>query len=63
MKKRKNIVGQAEERDTESENMQLETVVDDMFHKVDLPVDTMHHISTIEKDETDIFYEDESFVF
>jgi hypothetical protein len=30
-KKRKNIVGQAKEPDTESENMQLETVVDGVF--------------------------------
>jgi hypothetical protein len=63
MKKRKNIVGKAKEPETESENMQLETVVDDVFCKVDQPVDTMHHSSTMEIAEADIFYEDESFVF
>jgi hypothetical protein len=63
MKKRKNIVGQAEEPKTESENMQLETDVDDVFRKVDQPTDAMHHSSTMEIVETDIFDEDESFVF
>ena len=43
--------------------MQLENIVDDVFHKVDRPVDAMHHSSTMEIDDTDIFYEDESFVF
>ena len=43
--------------------MQLETVVDDVFRKVDLPTDAMHHSLTMEIVETDIFYEDESFVF
>jgi hypothetical protein len=43
--------------------MQLETSVDDLLHKVDPSVDAMHHSSTMEITETDIFYEDESFVF
>jgi hypothetical protein len=43
--------------------MQLETVMDDVFHKVDKPADAMHHSSTMEIAETDIFDEDESFVF
>ena len=62
-KKRKNVAGQAKEPETESENMQLETIVDDMFHKVDHPIYAMHHSSTMEIAETDIFDEDESFVF
>jgi hypothetical protein len=62
-KKKKNIVGQAEEPETESENIQLETAVDDMFRKVDHPADAMHHSSTMEIAEADIFDEDESFVF
>ena len=52
-----------EEPEIESENMQLESIVDDMFHKVDQPMDAMHHSSTMEIAETDIFDEDESFVF
>jgi hypothetical protein len=63
MKKRKNIVGQAEETEIESEDIQLETSMDDMFCKVDLSANTMHHRSTMEITEINIFYEDESFVF
>jgi hypothetical protein len=63
MKKRIFFLGQAEEPKTESEDMQIETFVDDLFRKVDPPVDAMHHSSTMEIDDTDIFYEDESFVF
>jgi hypothetical protein len=62
-KKRKNVARQVEEPEIESENMQLESIVDDMFHKVDQPTDAMHHSSTMEIVETDIFDEDESFVF
>jgi hypothetical protein len=61
-KKRKNIVGQAEEPEIESEHMQLETEIEHM-HKVDPSADAMHHSSTMEIAETDIFDEDESFVF
>jgi hypothetical protein len=43
--------------------MQLEIVVDDVFYKVDPAADVMHHSSTMEITETDIFDEDESFVF
>jgi hypothetical protein len=63
MKKRKNIVGQVKEPEIESEDMQLETSVDVMFRKVDPLVDAMHHSSTMEITEIDIFDEDESFVF
>jgi hypothetical protein len=63
MKKRKNIARQAEEPETKNENMQLETIVDDVFCKVDHPVDMMYHSSTMEITETNIFYEDEFFVF
>jgi hypothetical protein len=62
-KKRKNIVGQAEEPETESEDMELETDLDNVFHNVDQPGDAIHHNPLMEIDETDIFYEDESFVF
>jgi hypothetical protein len=42
--------------------MQLETEIEHM-HKVHPSVDAMHHSSTMEIVEADIFYEDESFVF
>jgi hypothetical protein len=43
--------------------MKLETCVDAMLHKVDPPVDAMHHSSTMEIAKTDIFYEDKSFIY
>jgi hypothetical protein len=43
--------------------MQLETFVDALLQKFDTHADTMHHSSTMEIVETDIFDEDESFVF
>jgi hypothetical protein len=43
--------------------MELETALDNVFHNVDHPVDMMHHSSIMEITKTDIFYEDESFVF
>jgi hypothetical protein len=61
-KKRKNIVGQADEPKIESEQMQLEIEIEHM-HKVGPSADAMHHSSAMEIAETDIFYEDESFVF
>jgi hypothetical protein len=54
MKKRKNIVGQANEPEIESEQMQLE-IETEHIHKVGP--------SAMEIFDTDIFYEDESFVF
>jgi hypothetical protein len=62
-KKRKNIVGQAKEPEIESEDMQLETSVDVVFRKVDPPANAIYHSSTMEIAQTDIFYEDESFIF
>jgi hypothetical protein len=43
--------------------MQLETYVDALLQKVDPHADAMHHSSTMEIVETDIFDKDESFVF
>jgi hypothetical protein len=62
-KKRKNVVGQAEEPETESEDMELETDLDNVFCNVDQPANAIHHSSIMEIAETDIFDEDESFVF
>jgi hypothetical protein len=42
-KKRKNIVGQVEEPKTESEDMELETDLDNVSHDVDHPGDAIHH--------------------
>jgi hypothetical protein len=53
-KKRKNNAGQADEPEIESEQVQLEIETEHM-HKIGS--------STVEIAETDIFYEDESFVF
>jgi hypothetical protein len=61
-KKRKNIVGQVDKLKIESEQMQLE-IETQHIHKIGLFVDVIHHSSTMEIAETDIFYEDESFVF
>jgi hypothetical protein len=62
-KKRKNIVGKAEEPEIESEDMELETDLDRLFCNVDHPGDTIHHSPPMEITETKIFDEDESFVF
>jgi hypothetical protein len=62
-KKRKNVLEQAKDPRTESEDMELETDMDNVFCKVDQPADTMHHSSIMEIVETNIFDKDESFVF
>jgi hypothetical protein len=43
--------------------MKIETFVDDLLHKVDPPMDAMHHSSTMEIDDTNIFDEYESSIF
>jgi hypothetical protein len=55
-KKRKNVVRQAEEPETKSEDMELETALDNVLCNVDQPTDAMHHSSIMEVVETDIFY-------
>jgi hypothetical protein len=62
-KKRKNVVEQAEELGIESEDMELETNLDSVFCKVDQPGDAIHHNPLMEIVETEIFDEDESFIF
>jgi hypothetical protein len=61
-KKRKNIIGQADEPIIQSEQMKLEIEIEHM-HKVGPSTDAMHHSFAMEITEIDIFYEDESFVF
>jgi hypothetical protein len=62
-KKRKNVVEQAKEPVTESEEMELETELDNIFCNVDQPRDMIHHNPLMEIAEIDIFDEDESFIF
>jgi hypothetical protein len=62
-KKRKKIVGQVEEPEIESENMELETDLDSVFRNIDQPRDAIQHSLPMEIAETKIFDEDESFIF
>ena len=62
-KKRKKIVGQAEEPEIESENMELETDLDSIFHNLDKPGDMIQHSRPMDIVDTKIFDEYESFVF
>jgi hypothetical protein len=62
-KKRKNVVEEVEETRTESEDMELEIDMDNVFHNVDKPREVIHHNRQMEIAETEIFDEDESFVF
>jgi hypothetical protein len=62
-KKRKNVVGQAEEYEIEIQDMELETDMDNVSCNVDNPKDAIHHSPPMEIAETKFFYEDESFVF
>jgi hypothetical protein len=51
-KKRKKFVGQAEEPEIESEDMELETDLDSVFCNVDQPRDAIQHSPPMEIDET-----------
>jgi hypothetical protein len=62
-KKRKNIMEQAEEIETESEDMELEINLDNVFCIVDQPGYAIHHNSLMEIAKIKFFYEDESFIF
>ena len=62
-KKRKNVVGKAKDPETESEDMELETDLDNVFCNVDHPRDAIQHSPPMEIVETEIFYKDESFIF
>jgi hypothetical protein len=62
-KKGKRIVGEAEEPEIESENMELDTDLDSIFCNLDQPGDAIHHSYPMDIVDTEIFDEDESFVF
>jgi hypothetical protein len=62
-KKRKNFVVQAEEPEIESEDMELDTDMDSVFRNIDQPGDAIEHSLPMKIAETEIFDEDESFVF
>ena len=54
---------QAKETGTESEDMELETDLDNVLCSVDQPGDAIHHNPLMEIPEIQIFCEAESFVF
>jgi hypothetical protein len=54
---------QEEEPEIESEDMELETDLDSVFCNVDQPEDAIQHSPPMEITKTNIFYEDEYFVF
>jgi hypothetical protein len=61
-KKRKNVVQEAKEPKTESEDMELETDLKNVFPNVDQPRDVINHNPLMEIAEIEIFDKDESFV-
>jgi hypothetical protein len=62
-KKRKKIVGQAEEPEIQSENMELEPDLDSVLCYLDHPRDAIQHSHPMDISDTENFDEDESFVF
>jgi hypothetical protein len=62
-KKRKKIVGEAEEPEIESENMELEPDLDSVFRYLDHPRYMIQHSHPIDIDDTENFNKDECFVF
>jgi hypothetical protein len=62
-KKRKNAMQEAKEPGTESEDMELDTGLENVFPNVDQPGEVINHNPLMEIAETEIFDEDESFVF
>jgi hypothetical protein len=62
-KKGKRIVGEAEQPEIYSENMDLDADLDSIFCNLDQPGDAIHHAYSMDMVDTEIFYEDESFVF
>jgi hypothetical protein len=62
-KNKKKIVGQAEESEIESENMELETDLDTIFCNLDQPGYSIQHSLPMDIVDTEFFYENESFIF
>jgi hypothetical protein len=62
-RREKRIVGEVEEPKIESENMELDTDLDSIFCNLDQSGDAIHHSYPMDIVDTEIFYEDESFVF
>jgi hypothetical protein len=56
-------VGQAEQPEIESENMELEPDLDSAFRHLDHPEDAIQHSRPMDISDTENFDEDESFVF
>ena len=62
-KKRKRILGEAEQPEIYSEDMDLDVDLDSIFYNLDQPRDPIHHAYSMDMFHTEIFYEYESFVF
>jgi hypothetical protein len=62
-KKRKRNVGQAEEPEIQSVNMELETDLDSVFHYLDQPKEAIQHSHPMDMSDTEKFDEYESFMF
>jgi hypothetical protein len=62
-KSRKQFVGQAEEPEIQSENIELEPDLDSIFHYLDKPRDAIQHSHPMDISDTKHFNDDESFVF
>jgi hypothetical protein len=56
-------VGQAEEPEIQSENMEIDTDLDSMLGYLDHPGDAIQHSYPMDISDTENFDEDESFVF
>jgi hypothetical protein len=56
-------VGQAEEPEIQSENMELELDLDSVLRYLDKPGDAIQHSRPMDISDTENFDEDESFVF
>jgi hypothetical protein len=62
-KKGKRIVGEVDEPEIESENMDLDVDLDNIFCNLDHLGDVIHHSYPMDIVDAEIFYEDESFIF
>jgi len=60
---RKKNLGHAKEREIQSENMELEPDLDNVFRYLDQPTDAIHHSRPMDIYDAEHFDEDESFMF
>ena len=62
-KKGKRIVGEAKQPEIYSENVDLDADLESIFCNLDQPGDPIQHTCLMDMVDTEIFDEDESFVF